>query len=458
MINKYPPYKEYMNSPSRWFGNIPKEWVTTKLKYISNQIVDGTHSTPNYIEKGVPFLRVTDITKAKGKYIDYEEVKYISFEEHNILKQRCFPKKNDLLLSKNGTIGITRVVDWEDEFSIFVSLCLIKLKIDRVNPYFIDFIFQSDIISQQLNYGGKKSTITNLHLDKIKELEFVLPPLSEQRKIVYYLNVKVNELDNLIKSKEKMIVILEEKCQAMITEAVTKGINPNMNMKDSGVEWIGEIPEHWEIKKIKHLLLPDKGSIKTGPFGSQLTNQDMEGSVVKVLNQRNVLDNDFIKGDYYISKEKFNSLSGFEVFADDILVTTRGTIGKVAIVPKEIERGILHPCLIRIQVNKDIILSKYLKYIFNATDLVKEQVFLLSNATTIEVIYSETLKNIVVSIPSMVEEQREIVEYLDCETADLNTCIGIINIQIQKLKEYRQSLIYEAVTGKVDVRNFEIEQ
>jgi type I restriction enzyme S subunit len=204
-------------------------------------------------------------------------------------------------------------------------------------------------------------------------------------------------------------------------------------------------------------LQSTKGSIKTGPFGSELTNRDMEASDVKVYNQRTVLDQNFEKGEYYISNEKFNELKAFEVKPLDLLITTRGTIGKVAIVPKDVEKGILHPCLIRMQVNQSMVNLSYLEYIFNDTDLIKEQIYLLSNATTIEVIYSETLKNISIAIPNTIQEQNQIVEYLNRETFKIDQIINQVKLQVPKLKEYRQSLIYEAVTGKIDVQNIEIE-
>jgi type I restriction enzyme S subunit len=114
--------------------------------------------------------------------------------------------------------------------------------------------------------------------------------------------------------------------------------------KDSGIVWLGQFPEHWKLARIKHILKKRKNAIKTGPFGSQLKNSDMEGSDIKVYNQRNVIDNDFYNGDNYISYEKFDELKEFEIFPGDILITTRGTIGRCAVFPDNVGKGVLHPC------------------------------------------------------------------------------------------------------------------
>lgn len=182
------PNVKMKDSGVEWIGEIPEHWIKTKFKYITNKIIDGTHSTPNYTENGVPFLRVTDITQSKGKEINLENVKYISEEEHRELVKRCNPEKGDLLVSKNGTIGVPKVITWDWEFSIFVSLCLIKLKQNKINPFFASYFFESDLVEEQIAFGTKKSTIMNLHLEKVKEFFAFLPPLEEQLNIIEYLN------------------------------------------------------------------------------------------------------------------------------------------------------------------------------------------------------------------------------------------------------------------------------
>lgn len=166
-------------------GQIPDNWSFDKLNNLSYKITDGTHKTPNYIENGVPFLRVTDL---KNSHINLDKVKRISVEEHNELIKRCRPEQGDVLISKNGTIGLTRVVNWDFEFSIFVSLALIKLKNEIVLPKYIEHFLKSEVVWTQLRNRAKKGTVTNLHLVEIKELICGIPPLDEQKEIISIVN------------------------------------------------------------------------------------------------------------------------------------------------------------------------------------------------------------------------------------------------------------------------------
>ncbi|MEC1404532.1 restriction endonuclease subunit S [Bacillus subtilis] len=219
------PNVKMKDSGVKWIGEIPQHWGKSKLKYLTRQIIDGTHHTPDYQDEGVPFLRVTDITQSKGKDINLSDVKYISQKEHNELIKRCRPENGDLLVSKNGTIGIPKVIDWDWEFSIFVSLCLIKMNNEKLNTYFASFYFESQLVDEQIAFGSKKSTIINLHLDKVKEFFIFVPPLFEQNEIVKFLKVKISEVDNLKRIVENEIENLKEYRQALIYEAVTGKID-----------------------------------------------------------------------------------------------------------------------------------------------------------------------------------------------------------------------------------------
>ena len=252
-----------------------------------------------------------------------------------------------------------------------------------------------------------------------------------------------------------MIELLKEKRQAVINEAVTKGLNPNAKMKDSGIEWLGEVPEKWGVKKLKYLLEDCEYSLKTGPFGSQIKASDtFEHGEYAVYNQRNVLDNQFTDFKDRISREKFDSLAGFEVFENDILITTRGTIGKAALVSNLNRKGILHPCLIKVRINIDEILREWLLMYINNTSYFLENVKLESNSTTIEVIYGGTLSNIIVPVPPIYEQSKILNSLAEIEESYSNLIQGNLNA-ITLLKEYRQSIISEAVTGKIDVRDWQ---
>ena len=217
--------------------------------------------------------------------------------------------------------------------------------------------------------------------------------------------------------------------------------------QDSGVEWIGEIPKGWKVEKLKYTLVEKKDAVKVGPFGSQLKGNDFAQEGVPVYNQRTVLDNDFKNGESFISEEKYKILKSFSVNPNDILLTTRGTIGKVAIVPDDVAKGIIHPCIIKFTLNMELLLCEFLAYVFNDTQIVYQQLLLFSNATTIPVVYSESLKNIALTVPPLATQQA-IVSYLDTKCAEIDGIIKNNTEVVGKLEELKKSLIFEVVTGK----------
>ncbi len=208
---------ELTDSGFLWMGRIPVSWKVEKLKYVTESIIDGTHFTPTYVDDGIPFLRVTDIHTEK---INLNSVKYISHEEHKELIKRARPKFGDILLSKNGTIGLVKVVDWEWEFSIFVSLCLIRLQ-KKISPYFFSYYFDSDVVDQQLFESSKRTSVTNLHLVKIREMVMPVPSIAEQKKIVDYLDRKSTEIKKLKTNLFVQITTLEDYRKSLIHECVT---------------------------------------------------------------------------------------------------------------------------------------------------------------------------------------------------------------------------------------------
>lgn len=232
-------------------GLIPEDWSLVQLDKLANKIIDGTHHTPTYTKHGVPFLRVTDV---QSNEIDFSKLKYVSIEEHEVLIKRCKPEKGDLLLSKNGTIGIPKVVTWDWTFSIFVSLALIKLKKEKLSPEFLEQFFKSDYLDLQIKQKSKQGTVTNLHLEEIKEFLIPLPPfIKEQTAIANALS----DVDALITSLEKLI----GKKRAIKTAAMQQLLTgkkrlPPFDLAHTGYKQTeqGGIPEDWEAGELGDYL------------------------------------------------------------------------------------------------------------------------------------------------------------------------------------------------------------
>lgn len=218
-------------------------------------------------------------------------------------------------------------------------------------------------------------------------------------------------------------------------------------MKDSGLEWLGNVSSDIKLVPLKYLLKKERMPIKVGPFGSQLSGTDFlkEESDFWVYNQRIVLDENYEAGDAYISSEKYETMIGFHVYEDDILITTRGTIGKISRIPHIHKPGILHPCIIRFRIDDSLYDYRLLKLIFNQSDFVTEQILYKSNATTIEVIYSDTLKNVILPVWDM-QTQRKIADFLDTKCSEIDALTADIQTQIDTLEQYKRSVITATVT------------
>lgn len=230
--------------------NLPENWDVLRLNDLTTQIVDGTHFTPNYIENGIPFLRVTDI---QTKNIDFAGLKFISKEEHDFLKLRCSPGKGDILLSKNGTIGLIKIVDWDWEFSIFVSLALIKTKKEIYNQY-LKYLLQSEIVWWQIKLRAKQGTVLNLHLEEIRDLEIPKAPYEDQVKIAKILSTA----DAVIEKTQAAIDKYKAIKQGMLHDLFTRGIDISTGKlrpkyedapelyKESKLGWV---PKEWEVEE-----------------------------------------------------------------------------------------------------------------------------------------------------------------------------------------------------------------
>ncbi|MFI3235689.1 restriction endonuclease subunit S [Streptococcus suis] len=436
------------DSGIEWIGEVPEEWGLKPIKYlVSTPVTDGPHETPTLYDEGIPFLSAESV---KNGILDSRYKRgYISETAHKIFSRKVSPQKNDIFIVKSGaTTGNVGIVTTDEIFDIWSPLALVRTRSDLANQKFVYYFMLSDAFTKQIQNKWSFGTQQNIGMGVIEKIKLVVPPLDEQTQIANFLDKKVAQLDSVKSLLEEQVKTLEDYRQSLIYETVTKGLDKTVPLKESGVDWIGQIPEGWGVKRLKNILSDEKDNMKVGPFGSALSGNDIKSLGKKwVYNQRTVLDNNFITTDSFIDDTKWEELKSFSVKAGDVLLTTRGTIGKIAIVPENNQVGIIHPCLIRFRLNEGMLSGELLKYIFNDTDLVKNQLHYLSNSTTIDVIYSYNLKNIFLPvIPESV--QNKITDFLKREIARINQMIAIKKEQIENINKQRQTLIYDVVTGK----------
>jgi len=447
-------YEAYTDSGIQWLGKIPSHWDITPLKFnlsLKGRIGWNGLKSDEFKEDSYAYL-VTG-QDFIGKDIDWSACYQIDrerYEEDPFIQLA----NGDLLVTKDGTIGkIARVRNLDKPACLNSGIFVVKQVTGIYNQDFLYWTLFSSQLSEFNSYMSTGSTIQHLYQNVFENMPLVVPPLAEQEVIAAYLDQKVGKIDAILSEKEAMVEQLQQYRKSLISETVTRGLDPNVPMKDSGIDWIGQIPQHWITCRIKHVLEHSKDCLRVGPFGSSLSGNDFTDKGFWVYNQRTVLDNNFSDNDSFVSEEKFNELSNFRVSEGDFLITTRGTIGKVAIVPKGFSEGVLHPCIIRFRVDEERINKDFLKYIFNDTDLIATQVKYNSNSTTIDVIYSYTLKELQFALPP-IQEQTCIVDFLKGRISQIDNTISELQSQIEDFKAYKSSVITEAVTGKVDLRDW----
>lgn len=434
--------REMKNSGIDWIGDIPTSWKTERLGYYSHMLVP-MRDKPTRFDGDIPWIRIEDFD---GMYIEKSKTNQnVSLELINEMNMKIYPKGTVLCsCSCNlGTCAITTVEMCSNQ--TFIGVVPNK----KLNNRFLYYVLSSS--EKRLNALSQGTIQSYLSQDNFSKLKIAMCNIDEQVAIADYLDKKCADIDKIISAKRKTNELLKERRQSIITEAVTKGLNPNAEMKDSGIDWIGKIPKHWDVTKAKYVFQDGDGSLKTGPFGSALKGKTLDYGEYKIYNQAHLISDDFLLNRHFISSETFESLKSYEILPGDILFTMMGTIGKCKVMPSGYPKGILDSHLLKARLN-DLMIPEFFSYIYDKdnSSLGITQLKCYSNGSIMDGLNSTIIKNICLTLPS-VGEQKEIVCYLDEKCKEIDELIESNNKTIEKLQEYRKSLIYEAVTGKIEV-------
>ena len=420
-MSHYKPYPAYKDSGVEWLGKVPAHWNVSPLKYLV-KAVSGGQATKNTVSSEA-IDGLYPAFSASG-----QDVWMTDFE---------FDTSGIVLSAVGARCGKTFKAD--GKWGVVANTHCIFPKNEADRDYFWYLTNREDWWEK----GGTAQPFVKV--GETLDRKHCFPPKEEQVHIGKTLDRETARIDALISKKTRFIELLREKRQALITHAVTKGLDPRVKMKDSRVEWLGEVPEHWEIKRLQFLC----ASIKAGPFGSALTKDMYVADGYRVYGQEQVIPGDFSIGDYYITPEYFSELVQYAVQPGDVLVSCVGTCGKIAVVPEGVEPGIINPRLIRIRVNQ-LVSPVYLTMLMRSS-VVFEQFSLWSRGGTMDVINIGTLSGIVLALPPA-SEQQAIHRYVSHEAERIDALVNKTERSIELLKERRSALITAAVTGQIDLR------
>jgi type I restriction enzyme S subunit len=443
---KYTRYPEYKDSGVEWIGEIPEHWMVTKLKFISCISADyGINlSSDNYINKGARFIRITDINEdgtliPDGVYI-----------REDLTKDKVL-EKGDLLFARSGSVGTSYLFNFDDsqKYSFAGYLVRFRLKMEY-SPSFVYLFSQSKLFKDQIKMNSIETTIENFNGEKYSNLKICLPDTKNQKQIVSSLGKIFTNINSLISKISKMSELLKEKRQAIITNAVTKGLDQNAPMKDSGVEWIGEIPEHWLVKKLKTVSKIQFSNVDKHSFDGEMP--------VLLANYTDVYKNQFITNEmkFMEATAKPSEIKKFQLEVGDVLVTKDSETTDDIAIPSLVKRTIpnlicgYHLAQIRPRCNE--LNGSFLFYLY-CSKTFRGKYESEANGITRFGLSQYSFADTYICLPNLAE-QLEISSFLAAEISKIDFLISKQKEMIDRLKEYKESLINQAVTGKIDLRGF----
>jgi type I restriction enzyme S subunit len=441
----FPKYEHYKDSGVEWLGDLPNDWRVSRLGFeawVRARLGWKGLKADEYVDDGFPMLATPNI---KGKHIDFDGANKINkfrFDESPEIKLRL----GDVVLAKDGsTLGIVNVVRvLPQPATVNSSIAVITPNLS-LNGSFLAYLFQSAFMVNMIASIKGGMGVPHLFQEDLNKFYLPLPPIAHQFEIVTFLDLETTKLDALIAEQRTLIDLLKEKRQAVISHAVTKGLDPRVPMKDSGVEWLGDVPAHWQVVPLKHLVVESVA----GPYGASLTKSMYTTSGYRVYGQQQVIPDDFTVGDYYISEDKYQEMRRYTVFEGDVLVSVMGTIGKVAVVPPNAEPGIINPRLVRYQCGRQI-RPRFLQRVLMC-ETHQEHLNFEAKGSTMDGLNMTTLATVPIPVPP-VDEQDQILAGLFERVGWLDSLVNEAESAITLLQERRSALISAAVTGKIDVR------
>lgn len=442
-------YNNYKDSGIEWIGEIPEHWNTSKIKYLTREegslFIDGDWIESKVIvEDGIRYITTGNI---KAGYYSEQGSGYIT--EETFIELNCTEVfEGDLLISRlNNPIGRACIIPNLGN-RIVTSVDNVIFRPDaNVNKYYLLFLFSSKEYFEHTDLISRGATMQRISRGMYGNIKIPLPSFDEQNRIASYLDHKTTQIETLIGKKEQFITLLQEERTVLINQAVTKGLDPKVKMKDSGIEWLGEIPEHWELSRIKYVT-EKIGSGVTPKGGAEV----YETTGIPLLRSQNVYFDGFkLDNVAYITTDIHDSMNNSKVLKGDVLLNiTGGSIGRCYFVTDEFEDANVnqHVCIVR---PNHFILTEYLYYILSSKTG-QLQIDLCQTGGNREALNFEQLKKFLFALPP-IEEQTLMVSKIKKTNKIIDETVSKSLQEIELLKEYKTALISEVVTGKVDVRD-----
>lgn len=449
---RYKAYPDYKDSGISYLEYVPKDWIVVKFGYTNVKAELGGNYLAGEGEDGIVVMKMGNISRG---FIDLSKLERIPLNERYDNKHLLAP--GDFLFNTRNSMELVgKVATWKGELkeviynSNILRITFSKKFVDSSD--FMSYLFNSDRVLSQLRLIAKGTTnVAAVYYKDLASLIVALPPLKEQSKIAKFLDYETAKIDTLIEKQQRLIELLTEKRQATISHAVTKGLNPDVPMKDSGVEWLGDVPAHWEVSKLKYY-----SGIQGG---YAFSSQSFSEQGVPVLKIANVYQNRLAleRQPTYVSEKMVDLLPEFVVQSNDILMSLTGTLGKrdygFAVKVESEGKYLLNQRVAKLnpidsKVNRDFLVNT----LWSESYL--NQLYSLPSGTKQANLSNSDVLNIWIAIPPTKVEQEEIANRLAQEKNIFDQLVLKAKQAIQLMQERRTALISAAITGKIDVRDW----
>lgn len=438
----FKPYPKYTSCAIQWFNEIPQSWKQVRVEqYLikKDENIGDLWSSTQLLSLTQKGIIEKDINDGKGKtHSDYSTYQAIDI--------------GDLVFCLFDIDETPRTVGLSTKKGMITSAYTAFKSKENINTQYLYYFFESldDAKALKPYYKGLRKTVRPPEFLKI---HVPFPPKVEQVAISQFLDTETARIDNLINKQQKLIELLEEQRKSIISHTVTKGLNPNAPMKDSGVEWLGEVPESWQYYSIKRTLKILTDYTANGSFADLAKNVNYldygYSRLVRLTDLRENLDNSGI----YVTEDAHRYLKKSELFGGELLLANVGAYaGLACLMPYKEIKATLAPNMFLLRFKEQKINNQFMYYLINSK-AIQHQFQVSMTSTAQPKLNKDNVKNIVLFLPSL-DIQNEIVQFLDFENLKFDNLISKQKNLIEKLKEYRSSIISHAVTGKIDVREW----
>ena len=426
-------------------NNIPSNWGKCRFKNLYSYSKEIVGNKINEYERLA--LTLSGVIKRPKEDQNGLQPKDL-FTYQIVNKNDVIFKMIDLQNINTSRVGLTK---WDG----IVSPAYLRFTPKYKDPGYMYYYFMSLYYNNVFNNIAGNGVRSALNSKDIDNIFCPFPSIDEQNQIVSFLDKKFFQISQLISNQEKQINEILEYKRSIISNVITVGISSHKNMKYSGLEWIGDVPNNWKITRIKYLLENSEFGIKCGPFGSALTGKIIDNGDFNVYGQWNVVDNNFSIRRNTINEKSFNELLNYEVKPKDILVSMMGTIGRCTIVPDNISKGIMDTHIIKIRLDSNLISSKFFMFEYDKTfsNIVYEYFARHKKGFIMDGLNTSIIKNAYFILPPK-KEQDDIVSFIDNFLNKINKLQDLKKRKINLMNDYKKSMIYELITGKKRVVNY----